>query len=278
MNALEIRNLSKHYDGFSLENLSLTLPEGCVLGLVGENGAGKTTTIKIILDMLPSDGGTVTVLGQDSRGNVAVKQDLGVVMDTVGLPPCVTAIQVEKIMAPIYQNWDPETYHRFLKTFDLPETKKFGDYSKGMQMKLGLAIALSHGAKLLLLDEATSGLDPVVRDQVVNILLDFAREGGSVLISSHIVSDLEKLCDYVAFLHKGKLMLCEEKDYLLGEYGVVHCTKPDLENLPEEGVLHKKESPYGVEALVKRSALPKGRAVSPVTMEELFIYMSKEAG
>ena len=193
MNVLEIRNLSKHYDGFSLENLSLTLPEGCVLGLVGENGAGKTTTIRIILDMLHSDGGTVTVLGQDSRGNVAVKQDLGVVMDTVGLPPCVTAIQVEKIMAPIYQNWDPETYHRFLKTFDLPETKKFGDYSKGMQMKLGLAIALSHGAKLLLLDEAMSGLDPVVRDQVVNILLDFAREGGSVLISSHIVSDLEKL-------------------------------------------------------------------------------------
>ena len=144
-------------------------------------------------------------------------------------------------------------------------------------MKLGLAIALSHGAKLLLLDEATSGLDPVVRDQVVNILLDFAREGGSVLISSHIVSDLEKLCDYVAFLHKGKLMLCEEKDYLLGEYGVVHCPKADLENLPEEGVLHKKESHYGAEALVKRSALPKGREVSPVTMEELFIYMSKEA-
>ena len=278
MNALEIKHLSKHYEGFSLEDLSLTLPEGCVLGLVGENGAGKTTTIQIILDMLRSDGGTVTVLGQDSRGNVAVRQDLGVVMDTVGLPPCVTALQAEKIMAPIYRNWDSKTYHGYLKTFDLPETKKFGDYSKGMQMKLGLAIALSHKAKLLLLDEATSGLDPVVRDQVVYILLDFAREGGSVLISSHIVSDLEKLCDYVAFLHKGRLMLCEEKDYLLGEYGLIHCTKADLESLPEEAVLHKKESPYGAEALVKRSALPKGRSVSPVTMEELFIYMSKEAG
>lgn len=278
MNALEIKHLSKHYDGFSLEDLSLTLPEGCVLGLVGENGAGKTTTMKIILDRLRSDGGTVTILGRDSRGNVEGKQDIGVVMDTVGLPPCVTALQVEKIMAPIYKNWDSKAYHRYLKTFDLPENKKFGDYSKGMQMKLGLAIALSHGAKLLLLDEATSGLDPVVRDQVVDILLDFARAGGSVLISSHIVSDLEKLCDYVAFLHKGKLMLCEEKDYLLGEYGLIHCTKADLESLPQGAVLHKKESPYGVEALVKRSDLPKGRSVSPVTMEELFIYMSKEAG
>ncbi len=278
MNALEIKHVSKHYEGFSLEDLSLTLPEGCVLGLVGENGAGKTTTIKIILDALRADGGTVTVLGQDSRDNVAIKQELGVVMDTVGLPPCMTALQVEKVMAPIYRNWDSKTYRGYLKTFDLPETKKFGDYSKGMQMKLGLAIALSHKAKLLLLDEATSGLDPVVRDQVVDILLDFAREGGSVLISSHIVSDLEKLCDYVAFLHRGRLMLCEEKDYLMGEYGLIHCTRVDLEKLPEEAVLHKKESPYGAEALVKRSALPKGMEVSPVTMEELFIYMSKEAG
>ena len=278
MNALEISHLTKHYEGFSLQDLSLTLPEGCILGLVGENGAGKTTTIQIILDMLPADGGTVTVLGQDSHRNVPIKQGLGVVLDTVGLPPCLTALQAEKVMAPIYQNWDSKTYRGYLKTFDLPETKKFGDYSKGMQMKLGLAIALSHKAKLLLLDEATAGLDPVVRDQVVDILLDFARAGGSVLMSSHIVSDLEKLCDYVAFLHKGKLMLWEEKDYLLGEYGLVHCTKPDLEALPEEAVLHKKESPYGAEALVRRKALPKGMEVSPVTMEELFIYMSKEAG
>lgn len=278
MNALEISHLTKHYEGFSLQDLSLTLPEGCILGLVGENGAGKTTTIQIILDMLPADGGTVTVLGQDSHRNVPIKQGLGVVLDTVGLPPCLTALQAEKVMAPIYQNWDSKTYRGYLKTFDLPETKKFGDYSKGMQMKLGLAIALSHRAKLLLLDEATAGLDPVVRDQVVDILLDFARAGGSVLMSSHIVSDLEKLCDYVAFLHKGKLMLWEEKDYLLGEYGLVHCTKPDLEALPEEAVLHKKESPYGAEALVRRKALPKGMEVSPVTMEELFIYMSKEAG
>ena len=277
MNALEISHLSKHYEGFSLEDLSLTLPEGCILGLVGENGAGKTTTMKIILDALRPDGGTVTVLGQDSRGNVEVKQELGVVMDAVGLPTCLTATQVEKIMAPIYKNWDSEAYHGYLKAFDLPENKKFGDYSKGMQMKLGLAIALSHKAKLLLLDEATAGLDPVVRDQVVDILLDFAREGGSVLISSHIVSDLEKLCDYVAFLHKGKLMLCEEKDYLLGKYGLVHCTRAELEALPEEAVLHKNLIPYGAEALVKREALPRGMRISPVTMEELFIYMSKEA-
>ena len=278
MNALEITDVTKHYPDFTLDHLSLALPEGCILGLVGENGAGKTTTIQILLDMLRADQGTVTILGQDHRHNTAVKQDLGVVLDTVGLPLCLNALQVEKIMASVYQNWDSQTYHQYLKDFDLPEKKKFGDYSKGMQMKLGLAIALSHLAKLLILDEATAGLDPVARDEITDILLDFARAGGSVLISSHIVSDLEKLCDYVAFLHRGKLILLEEKDYLLSEYGVVHCAKAQLEAIPAEAILHKKLTPYSAEALVKRAAVPAGVPVSPISMEELFIYMSKEVG
>ena len=276
MNALEIRGLTKHFADFTLDNLNLILPGGCILGLIGENGAGKSTTIRLILGMLRADSGTVTILGQDSRENpVLTKQDIGVVLDEVGIPECMTAKQVGKVMANVFLHWNAETYQRLLTRFSLPENKKFKEFSKGMKMKLGLAVALSHEAKLLILDEATGGLDPVVRDEVVDMLAEFTRdETHAILISSHIVSDLEKLCDYVAFLHKGKLLLCEEKDLLLSEYGILHC-KP--EELPEEGILHKKQNAYGVEAIVRRDAVKPETALSPISMEELFVFMSKEA-
>ena len=276
MNALEIRGLTKHFADFTLDDLNLTLPGGCILGLIGENGAGKSTTIRLILGMLRADSGTVTILGQDSRENpVLTKQDIGVVLDEVGIPECMTPKQVGKVMANVFLRWNAETYQGLLARFSLPENKKFKEFSKGMKMKLGLAVALSHEAKLLILDEATGGLDPVVRDEVVDMLAEFTRdETHAILISSQIVSDLEKLCDYVAFLHKGKLLLCEEKDLLLSEYGILHC-KP--EELPEEGILHKKQNAYGVEAIVRRDAVKPGTALSPISMEELFVFMSKEA-
>ncbi|MDD6372440.1 MAG: ABC transporter ATP-binding protein [Eubacteriales bacterium] len=276
MNALEIRGLTKHFADFTLDNLNLILPGGCILGLIGENGAGKSTTIRLILGMLRADSGTVTILGQDSRENpVLTKQDIGVVLDEVGIPECMTPKQVGKVMANVFLRWNAETYQGLLTRFSLPENKKFKEFSKGMKMKLGLAVALSHEAKLLILDEATGGLDPVVRDEVVDMLAEFTRdETHAILISSHIVSDLEKLCDYVAFLHKGKLLLCEEKDLLLSEYGILHC-KP--EELPEEGILHKKQNAYGVEAIVRRDAVKPETALSPISMEELFVFMSKEA-
>ena len=276
MNALEIRGLTKHFADFTLDDLNLTLPGGCILGLIGENGAGKSTTIRLILGMLHADSGTVTILGQDSRENpVLTKQDIGVVLDEVGIPECMTPKQVGKVMANVFLRWNAETYQGLLARFSLPENKKFKEFSKGMKMKLGLAVALSHEAKLLILDEATGGLDPVVRDEVVDMLAEFTRdETHAILISSHIVSDLEKLCDYVAFLHKGKLLLCEEKDLLLSEYGILHC-KP--EELPEEGILHKKQNAYGVEAIVRRDAVKPETALSPISMEELFVFMSKEA-
>lgn len=275
MNALEIRSLTKHFADFTLDDLNLTLPGGCILGLIGENGAGKSTTIRLILGMLHADSGTVTVLGRDSRENpVLTKQDIGVVLDEVGIPECMTPKQVGKVMANVFLRWNAETYQRLLTRFSLPENKKFKEFSKGMKMKLGLAVALSHEAKLLILDEATGGLDPVVRDEVVDMLAEFTRdETHAILISSHIVSDLEKLCDYVAFLHKGKL-LCEEKDLLLSEYGILHCKPYEL---PENGVLHKKQNAYGVEAIVRRDAVKPGTALSPISMEELFVFMSKEA-
>lgn len=278
MNALEIKNLSKSFSGFKLDNLSLTLPSGCIMGLIGENGAGKSTTIKLILDMIHKDSGTIKILGRDNQDNIYLtKEDIGVVMDEVGIPQCLNAKQVGKIMRYTFCNWNDEEYASYLKKLSVPADKPFKEFSRGMKMKLGIAIAMSHESKLLLLDEATSGLDPVVRDDVVEMLSEFTRdENHSILISSHIVSDLEKLCDYVAFLHKGKLLLFEEKDRLLGEYGIIHCTSEQLSELDSKAVKHKKETPYGVEAIVLRNNIPNDMKISPISIEELFIFMVKE--
>ena len=278
MNALEIKHLCKSFPGFCLDDLNLTLPSGCILGLIGENGAGKSTTIKLILDVLHKDSGSITILGRDNQAGIRlIKEDVGVVLDEVGIPECLNARQAGKVMANIYRNWRGEVYDGFLKQLSIPEKKPFKDFSRGMKMKLGIAIALSHQPKLLLLDEATNGLDPVVREEVVELFRSFAaEEDHAVLISSHIVSDLEKLCDYIAFLQNGKLLLCEEKDRLLEEYGLLLGTPEQLAQLPEGAVLRKKASPYGVEALLKREAVPAGRRVSHISIEELFLFLVKE--
>ena len=279
MNALEIKNLTKSYPGFTLDNLNLIRPSGCIMGLIGENGAGKSTTIKLILNMIHKDSGTITILGKDNGADIALtKEDVGVVMDEVGMPECLTAKQIGKVMKNTFRNWNEAEYVRLLQKLSLPDNKPFKDFSRGMKMKLGIAVAMSHGAKLLLLDEPTSGLDPVVRDEVVDMFYDFTRdENHSILISSHIVSDLEKLCDYVAFLHKGKLLLCEEKDVLLSEYGIIHCTVEQLSELDKEVIKYKKETPYGAEAIVPRADAPDGFKLSPISIEELFVFMVKEA-
>lgn len=276
MNALEIISLQKHRKGFSLDGINLTLPAGCIMGLIGENGAGKTTTIKLMLDMIRKDGGTVRILGKDSAE--ISKEDIGVVLDEVGLPTCLTACQVDKIMSKAYTQWSSDEFFAYLKRLNVPENKAFSALSRGMKMKLGIACALSHKAKLLILDEATSGLDPAVRDEVIDILLDFTRdEEHSVLISSHIVSDLEKICDYIAFLHKGRLMLCEEKDRLYEQYGIIRCDEKTLSAIEPSAVIGKRVSAFGVEAIVRRDTVPEGVSIAPVGIEELFVFMVKEA-
>lgn len=278
MNALEIRGLTKHYKGFTLGPLDLTVPGGTICGLVGENGAGKSTTMKLILGVCEADSGSVTVLGRDNHAEafIRTKADLGVVLDDPGIPQCLTALQVGKIMAGIYPNWDADAYAELCRKFALPTNKKFKDYSRGMKMKQGLAVALAHHPKLLLLDEATSGLDPVVRDELIDMLLDFARdEDHAVLVSSHIVSDLEKLCDTIAFLHKGKLLLCEDKDALRDEYALWHGTAEQLAELDDSAILSRRTTPYGAEALVRRDGVPAGSPLTPVSIEELFVQMVK---
>ena len=279
MNAIEIKDLCKNYPGFSLDHVNLTLPCGCIMGLVGENGAGKSTTIRLILDMIARDSGTITLLGKDNRENIRLlKEDIGVVLDEVGIPACLNPKQVGKIMANTFRNWEQAVYDSLLEKLAVPPEKPFKDFSKGMKMKLGIAIALSHRPKLLILDESTSGLDPVVRDEVLDLFSEFTREEShAVLISSHIVSDLEKICDYIAFLHRGKLLLCEEKDALKEKYGILRCSKDQLSALPPEAVIGRKETAYGVESIAARDAVPAGLSLSPIDIEELFIFMVKEA-
>lgn len=275
MNAIELKNLTRHYPDFTLGPLNLTLPSGCILGLVGENGAGKSTTIRLMLDMIRRDEGTVTLLGTEDI--FSVKPEIGVMLDESGLPGCLTAVQVGRIMEGSFPNWDTSAYKGYLQRLKVPEAKRVKDYSRGMKMKLGIAVALSHHPRLLILDEATSGLDPVVRDDVLDILNEFTRnEGHSILISSHIVSDLEKICDYIAFLHKGQLLLCEEKDVLKEKYSIFHGTAQQLAELESTAVVGKKVTPYGVDAVVERRALPAGYQPVPVDIEQLFIMFAKE--
>ena len=277
-NAIEIRSLCKHYKGFSLDDLNLDLPYGCVLGLVGENGAGKSTTIRLIMDTLERDGGTVSVLGADNQSKefLDLKEDIGVVLDETFVPEVINAKQMGKIMAGTYKNWDQAVYDGWIRRFELPLDKKFKDYSRGMTMKLGIAAALSHNAKLLLLDEATGGLDPMVREELLEVFADFAaQDGHAVLLSSHIVSDLERICDYIAFLHKGRLVLCEEKDLLLDKYGILKCSKEQLANIPQEAIHGRRVGTYGVEALVEREFMPRDAVVDRASLEDIILYMVK---
>ena len=229
------------------------------------------------MNAIKRDSGTITVLGRDNRDNYEItKEDIGVVLDEVGFPESLTAKQIGKVMQNIYKNWKTPVFEQYLTKLKLPKDKKFKEFSKGMKMKLAIAVALSHNAKLLILDEATSGLDPVVRDEVLDVFSEFTRdENHAVLISSHIVSDLEKICDYIAFIHEGEMMLCEEKDMLKEEYGIIRCSEEVLEKISKTAVIGKKVSPYGVEAIVHRNEIPSDIEISPVDLEQLFIFMVK---
>ena len=276
MNAIELKKVCKSYPAFSLKDISFALPCGCIMGLVGENGAGKSTTIKLILDMVRRDSGSITVFGKEPQRDAAWKEDVGVVLDEVGILECMKAEQVERMMRRIYRRWDSGVFRDYLARLNVPKDKPFGQFSRGTKMKLGIAVALSHGAKLLILDEATGSLDPVVRDEVLTLFSDFTRSADhAVLISSHIVSDLEKICDYIAFIHQGQLLLCEEKDRLYERYRVLHTNAAALSKLDAKAVIGVRKSKYDCEAIVRADALPHGAEASPIDLEQLFITMVK---
>lgn len=294
MEAIKVSNLSKRYKKSSrpsLDNVSLDLPQGCVLGLVGENGAGKTTLIKAITGSVKFDSGSIEVLGHDidavsqNKTDDRFRQDIGTVLAEDSFPEIMTAGMIGNVMKSIYINWDSACYNRYLEKFGLDSKKKYKEYSRGMKMKLSIAVAMSHNAKLLLLDEATSGLDPVVRDQLLDEFNEFTRdENHSILISSHITSDLEKICDYIAFIHEGRIVMCDTKDAILDKYGILHCTDDVLAELEDGAVAGSKSSDYGAEALVVRSKVPDTFDISPVSLDDIIVYIargidnSKEAG
>lgn len=280
-NILEIDNLSKDYGDFVLDRVSFLLPRGAIMGLIGENGAGKSTTINCILNEIQKSSGKVLIFGKDHISDeIEIKSKLGVVFDENHFPDIFTPMEIGKYMSGIYPGWEWVVYRQFLEKFELPKDKKIKDYSKGMKVKLAFAVALSHKAELLILDEATSGLDPIIRDDVLDMLIDFVQdESHSVLVSSHIISDLEKVADYITFLHKGKVIFSHEKDDLVDNYGIVSCGAAIFDTLDKTEIIAYRKEDYQYKVLVKNrdkaaKNYPKA-IVSPATIEEIMLFYVK---
>lgn len=280
-NILEVKNLTKDYGDFRLNKLSFTIPRGVIMGLIGENGAGKSTTINCILNEIQKDSGDILVFGKDNiTEEIAIKSKLGVVFDENHFPDIFTPMEIGKYMAGIYRGWDWSAYRQFLDKFELPKDKKIKDFSKGMKVKLAFSVALSHNAEFLILDEATSGLDPIIRDDILDILLDYVQdEAHAVLVSSHITSDLEKIADYITFIHKGALIFSHRKDDLIDNYGIVSCGASIFDSLNKADVIAYRKEDYQFKALVKdrhkvAKEYPKA-IVEPAAIEEIMLFHVK---
>lgn len=280
-NVLEVSHLTKDYGSFKLDDVSFTVPGGTIMGLIGENGAGKSTTIKCILDLVRRDSGEVRVLGHDmDREARTLKGEIGVVLDESGYYNSFTPAQVDRIQSGLYPRWDSALFQQYLNKFGLTEKKTVKEFSKGMRMKLALAAAFAVRPRLLILDEATSGLDPVVRDEILDEFLAFIQdEEHAILISSHITSDLEKVADYVTYLHKGRVAVSGAKDELLDRYGKLKCGRADLERVDPAMLVGVRTGQFGCEALVKdRRALARAwpaLAIEPITLEDIMIFTVK---
>ena len=251
--SLKVENLTKKYDDFLLDKVSFYVPKGNIVGLIGENGAGKSTTINTMLDIIERDSGDIYILDSEkNKVNNEIREKLGVVFDGNNFPEDLTPQKLNNVLTRIYKKWEDKTFFEYIKKFNLPKTKKIKNFSKGMKMKLSISVALSHNAELLILDEATSGLDPIVRDDILDILLEFVQdENKSILISSHITSDLEKVADYIVFIHKGKVIFEETKDNLIYNYGIMKCKTKEFDSVEKEDIIRFRKMDYGYEILIK---------------------------
>ena len=277
---IKLKNVEKEFVGFKLGPLDLNIKKGTVTGLIGENGAGKSTTLKLLLNALKKDRGTIEVFGKDINDlSEEEKYKIGFVYDDLYLPDTMDIGEIETFHEKLYRDfWQEDIFYGLVDRFNLPEKQAIKSFSRGMKMKLSFALSLSHNAELLILDEATSGLDPVARDDFLDILLDFIQdENHTVLISSHILSDLEKIADYIAFIHKGDLLFNEEKDRLMEIYGLVSLNDDEYESLDKNAIVAVRKHQFGRECLVVRDKMPDGLELENPSIEDIMVYMIKEA-
>lgn len=277
-NAIEINNLNKSYKGFDLKDVTFNVPSGQVTGFIGQNGAGKSTTIRAILNMLRRDSGDIKVFGADNIAEESnIKENVGVVFDDIGFHPNFKAKHIDKILKRMYKKWDSKVFYEYLDKLGLPTNKKVGQYSRGMQMKLQIVTALSHHAKLLIMDEPTGGLDPIVRNEILDIFMDFIQDSEhTVFLSSHIITDLERIADQIVFIHKGKILLAEDKVSVAERHGILKCTKEQFATVDDEDVIGYRKSSFGIEALVgdqeKCKSKYKGMLCEKTTLEEIMLF------
>ena len=278
-NALTVSGLTKTYPDFVLDQVSFSVPSGSIVGLIGENGAGKSTTINAALGLIQKEAGHVAILGREGL-DCGVKEEIGVVFDGSNYPEILTPKKLNGVMKRIYRSWDETVYFQLLKQFSLPLDKQIKQFSKGMKMKLAISAAFSHHARLLILDEATSGLDPVIRDDILDMLLDFIQdEDHSILLSSHITSDLEKIADYIVFIHEGHVVFSKPKDELIEQYGIIKCGAAQFDALDKADILAYRKMDCEWQALVANRAqmqkkYPKAMVI-PASIDEIMLLYVK---
>ena len=282
-NVIEVKNVTKDYGDFKIDNISFAVAEGSVCGFIGQNGAGKTTTIKAILDVINVDAGEIFVFGQDVKIDSArLREDIGVVFDEMGFHEFMTGKDINIMMKNIYKNWDENVFFEYLKKFSLPSKKPCGDFSRGMRMKLQIAVALSHNAKLLIMDEPTSGLDPIVRNEMLQIFREYViEEDHTILLSSHITGDLEKLADEVVFINGGRIVLAGNKDEILEKHGLLKCKKDELRDISDELIVHTEVETFGVTVLVNdKNACAKlypQMVIEQASLEDIMLFYVSRA-
>ena len=278
-NAFMVSGLTKTYQDFVLDHVSFNVPGGSIVGLIGENGAGKSTTINAALGLIQKEDGVVSILDKEELDG-DIKEQIGVVFDGSNYPEILSPRKLNRVMKSIYRTWNEQVYFGLLKQFSLPSDKQIKQFSKGMKMKLAISVAFSHHSRLLILDEATSGLDPVVRDDILDMLLDFVQdEEHSVLVSSHITSDLEKIADYIVFIHEGKVVFEKPKDELTERYGIIKCGAAQLDALDKSDVISYRKMDYEWQVLVSdrermQKKYPKALVV-PATIDEIMLLYVK---
>lgn len=281
-NMLELVNVSKNYDDFSLKNISFSLKRGYIMGFIGANGAGKSTTIKLIMNLIKKDSGDICIFGLNhEKHTIPIKEQIGFVYDENYFYDELTIEEMKNIIRPFYSKWDERTFQTYIQDFHLPNNKPIKQLSKGMKMKFSLAIALSHHAELLIMDEPTSGLDPIVRSELLDILQTVISDGKtSVLFSTHITSDLDKVADFITLIHNGEIIVSKTKDELLEEYCIVRGSKDKLAELTEDIVIGVKENQFGFLALCSHKKevtehFGNSVIIEKPTLEDIMIFFTK---